>query len=161
VDAQTADLRHSETDEGAEQDRQPAAAPRWVDGGRDGQAEGEWSSSEALASAEPRDPLERHGTPKELQRAGRAGRWYVKEIAMTKRKLLALAIATTALTGTFMGTMAGPAAAKSRCERIWDAMNDSLEMAAWAYDRGDYADMEDWIDTYNIASRNYKRLCRG
>jgi hypothetical protein len=102
--------------------------------------------------------------PKEVQRAGRAGRWYAKEIAVTKRKLraIAIAIATTALTGTFLGTMAGPAAAaKSRCERIWGAMETSLEAAAAAYERGDYADSEDWMETYDIASRNYKRFCRG
>jgi hypothetical protein len=58
--------------------------------------------------------------------------------------------------------MAGPAAAaKSRCERIWENMGDSLDMAAANYAVGDYAMAEDWMETYEIASRNYKRFCRG
>ncbi|GES12315.1 hypothetical protein Amac_059120 [Acrocarpospora macrocephala] len=79
-----------------------------------------------------------------------------KEIEM--RKIVAVLALVAGVAGSVAATSSAAQARPSVCAAIWQAMSDSLDMASDAYEHGDSAGGDEWVDTYWMASRNYKRF---
>src|SRR5436309_1301766 len=82
----------------------------------------------------------------------------MKHVFLARAAAAALLSATIVVPGVAGLTAATANAAPNRCAAIWDAMGDSLDMASEAYAQVNTANGDDWMDTYESASRNYKRF---
>jgi hypothetical protein len=86
-------------------------------------------------------------------------------VNMRKRTLLGTTFALAALSASIAGITAGAASALPRegvrCAGSYQTMSDSLDLAQAAYAQGDYAASDDWMKTYDAASRFYSTNCGG
>lgn len=78
---------------------------------------------------------------------------------MRTRSLWGKMLVVAALAASLVGVTAGTASAKpDRCAAIQAAWEDSLAIADASFAQGDYDNAYEWLDTAQMAQRNFKRL---